>query len=176
MMMYPAVLFDLDNTLCDMVAAKAMMATSVSPDAQAQVRRYSEQLSEFVQPNPVAIALVTLLARHRSIGIVSNGSASAQAKKLFRTLNGFIPWPVVISGREGCRKPDVHIFTAALEKLDLAPDKVLFVGDDPWEDMYGAARAGLATCWLSHGREQSELPCRVDYVIEKLDDLLELLS
>jgi len=45
---------------------------------------------------------------------------------------------------------------------------VLFVGDDPLRDIAGAARAGMVTAWLAHGRPfPADLP-RPDHVLASL--------
>jgi len=53
----------------------------------------------------------------------------------------------------GAAKPDASIFHAACARLQLAPDEVLHVGDDPHLDVVGAQGAGLRGCWINrHGQ------------------------
>ena len=49
----------------------------------------------------------------------------------------------------GAAKPDARIFRYAAERLQLAPEQILHVGDDPLADMVGARDAGLRTAWLN---------------------------
>ena len=49
----------------------------------------------------------------------------------------------------GVAKPDPRIFLAAAERLGVAPDRVLHVGDDPHMDVVGARDAGLRTAWIN---------------------------
>ncbi|MFC5438209.1 HAD family hydrolase [Rhodanobacter umsongensis] len=49
----------------------------------------------------------------------------------------------------GMAKPDPRIFLAAAERLGLAPQQILHVGDDPAMDMAGARDAGLRTAWIN---------------------------
>lgn len=51
----------------------------------------------------------------------------------------------------GKPKPSACIFHAACERLGVAPADVLHVGDDAEHDVAGAARAGLASCWINRG-------------------------
>jgi putative hydrolase of the HAD superfamily len=51
----------------------------------------------------------------------------------------------------GTAKPAADIFHAACEKLGLAPEEVLHVGDDPELDVIGAHRAGLRSVWIHRG-------------------------
>jgi putative hydrolase of the HAD superfamily len=52
---------------------------------------------------------------------------------------------IFISSEIGADKPDPEIFRRALKLLDLEPDEVLHVGDDPQRDWEAAREAGLST-------------------------------
>jgi 2-haloalkanoic acid dehalogenase type II len=55
-----------------------------------------------------------------------------------------------ISARDvGAAKPDARIFLAAAEKLGIAPENILHVGDDPELDVVGARDAGMRTAWIN---------------------------
>lgn len=77
-----------------------------------------------------------------------------------------------ISAREvGYAKPDARIFEAACEKLGVAPQHVLHVGDDPHLDVVGAREAGLRSAWLNRsGAAWSHGPSP-DLTIADLDEL-----
>ena len=49
----------------------------------------------------------------------------------------------------GVAKPDPRIFLAAAERLGVAPQQIMHVGDDPAMDMIGARDAGLRTAWIN---------------------------
>ncbi|HEV2682572.1 MAG TPA: HAD family hydrolase [Rhodanobacter sp.] len=49
----------------------------------------------------------------------------------------------------GVAKPDPRIFLAAAERLGVAPEQILHVGDDPVMDVVGARDAGLRTAWIN---------------------------
>jgi putative hydrolase of the HAD superfamily len=51
----------------------------------------------------------------------------------------------VFSSEVGRRKPDESIFRAALDKLGVAPEDALFVGDRRYEDVRGAKELGMTT-------------------------------
>ena len=52
----------------------------------------------------------------------------------------------------GVAKPDPRIFAAAAERLGVAPEEILHVGDDPVLDVVGARDAGLKTAWINRAR------------------------
>jgi putative hydrolase of the HAD superfamily len=51
----------------------------------------------------------------------------------------------VFSSEVGKRKPHPAIFEAMLERLDVAPEDALFVGDRRLEDVQGAKALGMTT-------------------------------
>jgi putative hydrolase of the HAD superfamily len=51
---------------------------------------------------------------------------------------------IFISSEIGADKPDPEIFRRALKLIDLKPDEVLHVGDDPKRDWEAASAAGLS--------------------------------
>ena len=86
---------------------------------------------------------------------------------------------MTVSGDLGFRKPDVRIFREGLRKLALESHEVIFVGNDMYRDVYGAALAGMKTIFFKsnqgdhsfHGKEPdyiiydfTELPKAVDFL------------
>jgi putative hydrolase of the HAD superfamily len=50
---------------------------------------------------------------------------------------------IVVSGREGIEKPDPRIFHLALERLGAAPERSVYVGDNPRIDVEPAIALGM---------------------------------
>lgn len=50
---------------------------------------------------------------------------------------------LVVSGIEGCHKPDPALFLTACSRLQMNPAEVLHVGDHPLEDLEGCREAGM---------------------------------
>jgi FMN phosphatase YigB (HAD superfamily) len=55
---------------------------------------------------------------------------------------------VVVSEEVGWRKPSAKIFQTALNKLQIEPFDVIYIGDSPIEDIKGAKQAGLKTVFV----------------------------
>jgi len=55
---------------------------------------------------------------------------------------------ILDSTRFGTAKPDPRIFRAALQRLDLPPSQVVFVGDSYERDMIPARELGMRTVWM----------------------------
>lgn len=87
-----------------------------------------------------------------SIGVVTNGDAEVQARKLAATGLDVAVDSICISGAEGVRKPDPRIFTLAMERAGARSQTGWMIGDNPQADIAGARGVGLRTVWLSRGR------------------------
>lgn len=77
----------------------------------------------------------------------------------------------------GSAKPDPELFLEACQRLGVAPEQVLHVGDHPHMDVAGAARAGLRTCWIDRGDHEwpLDLP-RADLAFTTLTALADWLE
>ena len=57
----------------------------------------------------------------------------------------------VISSVVGFRKPSARFYAAVAERLQLPPQQILMIGDDPTNDVRGALNAGFRTLLLKRG-------------------------
>jgi putative hydrolase of the HAD superfamily len=89
------------------------------------------------------------LTQRYVLGALSNGNADIRRVGLAHVFDfAFNAIDV------GVAKPAPALFQAACRHLDLAPRQIVHVGDDPENDVRGAAWAGLHTVWINHtGRE-----------------------
>jgi putative hydrolase of the HAD superfamily len=108
------------------------------------------------------------------LGIVSNGSTAVQEAKITQLGLSALVDAVLISEREGIRKPDPKIFHLALARLGAEASEAWFVGDNPDDDIAGALAVGLRTFW----RECADWPRPTTQceTIRSLDELLSLVS
>jgi REG-2-like HAD superfamily hydrolase len=96
-----------------------------------------------------------------TLGIVSN--FEAWLEDLLQSLGVRDAFRVrVISGIEGVEKPDPAIFRRALERLDVDPADVLYVGDNPEFDVVPAAAVGMTPVLIDRrGRFPDETCIRI---------------
>ena len=129
--------------------------------------------ASFFEPFPETLPTLRWLRDRRlKLGIITNGSVDAQEAKIQGL--GLVPLmdTVLISEREGVRKPDAAIFNLALTRLGVDAASAWFVGDHPDADVRGASEAGLTAIWRrSWG--SSEL---ATHTIIALDELIPLLT
>ncbi|MBX6316576.1 MAG: HAD-IA family hydrolase [Isosphaeraceae bacterium] len=111
----------------------------------------------------VAPALETLDRAGLRLRIASNFD-----RRLRRVVVGrpeLAPWaePLIISSEVGFRKPHPAFYRAACVSLGLPPGRVLCVGDDPENDVFGPRRAGLHAVLLDRDhRARGDLPAVAD--------------
>lgn len=88
---------------------------------------------------------------------------------------------VVASAEVGSEKPDPAIFHEAFRRLGVAPERVLHVGDNPFDDLEGARRAGCQGVLIERegvvpvGFPKQELPADSPR-IRGLDELSAMLG
>lgn len=114
------------------------------PDGSHAIYLYEE----FSKPEHYALfpdalpALRELAAAGYTLGIVSNFESWLDV--LLERL-GVLPLMsvVVVSGTEGVEKPDAEIFRRALARIDAAPERTVYVGDNPRIDVKPALEIGM---------------------------------
>jgi putative hydrolase of the HAD superfamily len=115
-------------------------------------RGYNLPVGVWDAADPTAGAALAL-ARDRGVrtAVISNSNGSVRA--LLERV-GLLRWLefVLDSSVIGVEKPDPRIFRLALERLGLAPDEAVYVGDIYSVDVLGARAAGMQAVLLDPGR------------------------
>ena len=104
--------------------------------------------------------------------VLTNGLPAVQARKV-RAL-GVEPLvdAVVYAGHYGGGKPEARPFLEAAARVATHPARCVFVGDDPWCDIYGAGAVGMRTIRIRcHADRASEPACDADAVVTRLDQV-----
>ncbi|MDB5084822.1 MAG: hydrolase [Bacilli bacterium] len=125
--------------------------------------------------NQVVQTLEILSSRGIKLGIITNGRTIPQNTKIDAI--GVRPYmcSVIVSETVQIKKPDKRIFELALKEMNVAATEAWFVGDNPINDVIGAALAGLTPVWIKGqpwpaGYEEPQ------FQIESLDELLQLIE
>lgn len=114
---------------------------------------YRRKLIPLYPRNERVCAMIDRLARTYRLGVVSNGRVSSQRPKMVHAgIENERFEAVVISEEVGFEKPSPEPFLAVLKMLELEPDQAVYIGDNPYHDIAGAAGVGLHTCWVALGR------------------------
>lgn len=89
--------------------------------------------------------IAALTGAGRRLGLITNGRYPFQWHN-FQALGVAEHFAaVLVSEKEGMRKPDSEIFRRALTRLGVGADEAVFVGDNPEADIRGAHGVGMRT-------------------------------
>ena len=115
--------------------------------------------------------LTALKKTGRSVGLITNGNHALQYKKLEMLGLRYIFDEIIVSGDVMVDKPDKDIFMLMSDKLSLPPAQMVYVGDNPRNDIAGARDAGYHTIWMkSTGTWDSEI-APPEETVERVQDV-----
>ena len=108
--------------------------------------------------------------------LLTNGSPHLQHTKLELTPE-LVPYfkEIIVSGAVGKGKPEPEMFEIALEKVGIAKEEAIMVGDNLNTDIKGANQCGIRTVWINHHQKKPELVTPT-YEIDRLAGLIPLLD
>ena len=107
---------------------------------------------------------------------VTNGVSSTQRNKLRLSGLDRIFDDIFVSEEIGEPKPSRKYFERCFQKIpDFSREKALIIGDSLSSDMQGGNNAGICCCWYNPGEKPRAAGLRIDYEIENLWELKELL-
>lgn len=139
----------------------AVLADLGVPDGDGALARYL--YGEFSKPERYALfpdtlpALRELSVRGFRLGVLSNFEAWLADILALRGVSPLLEC-TVISGVEGVEKPDERIFRTALDRLGLAPERVLYVGDNVRLDIEPALGLGMGALLIDRWDRHPGLP------------------
>jgi HAD superfamily hydrolase (TIGR01549 family) len=119
---------------------------------------------------PDADELLVQLKSKYKLGIVTNGVAGLQRRKLEGS--GLLHWfdAVAISGEVGIGKPERGIFEWVAAELNVPLESCIMVGDNAERDVQGGINAGMRTVWLDRRFKPRGAPATLE-----VNELLEIL-
>lgn len=124
---------------------------------------------------PLVIEVLEELSRRFRLAALSNGNANVYRLGLGKYFSFGLNAETV-----GIGKPHPAMFEQALERLELRPDQVVHVGDNPDDDIVGAQQLGIHTVWVNPdqldwpgdtAKPSIEIEC-----MEQLPDSIALIS
>lgn len=126
---------------------------------------------------PETHAVLRLLHGRLPLAIVSNADRGFLYPLIEHRELGAYFGVVVCSEDVEAYKPHNSPFERMLERLGLAPEEVLHVGDKQEEDVWGPNRLGIRSAWLNRPGAPPDpgLP-GPDYELRSLEDLLTVLD
>lgn len=148
--------------------------------ADAFNREYQMRLGDQVFFNDNGKALVTSLRPMVKQYAVTNGTLTAQRKKLARSGLDKLLDGVFISDEIGKEKPDIAFFEHTFKHLSASQqkvrkDEIMIVGDSLTSDMQGGNNAGILCCWYDPAGQACPAGLRIDYQIRDLWQVADIV-
>ena len=157
---------------------KTFAANALEIDPRRASHRYLESLSENVVLIDGAKRLCETLAAHGEVGIITNGVASIQDRRIASSgLGDYISFTAT-SEACGYAKPDSRFFEYAtnMARIPFRKEETIIVGDRLDADILGANRFGIESCWFNPGRLSNDTEALPTFEAAHLDDIAPLLS
>jgi putative hydrolase of the HAD superfamily len=124
-----------------------------------------------------ATEILDLLRGRAKLGLVTNGPSWTQRTKIDILGLEQAMDVLIVSGEVGVAKPDPAIFRLALDRLGVAPEHALYIGDSVENDLGGAEAAGIACVWVNrHGDALPSTAPRPLATVRSLCELPQLLG
>ena len=134
--------------------------------------RWDETFGDYQVLMPGVKKTLPLLKEKYKLGVLTNGNARYQKKKITHTKIEQYFDAIVATGDYGIHKPDPKIYEIAAEQMGLKPEEVAFIGDTFATDIYGAINAGMLPLWFEY-----EHKCIAEYpvkIVRSYDEIRHL--
>lgn len=126
--------------------------------------------------NQHTLTIINTIKQHAKVGIITNGSTQRQKAKILNTHLNRCFETIIISEEVGMSKPDIRIFELALQKLNVHPEDVLFVGDDLEKDISGCQHAHMKGIWFNPNRVKNDTDIKPYAEIDSFDRLISYIK
>jgi putative hydrolase of the HAD superfamily len=140
--------------ICGALQSQGHALSPEDPRIAAAVEGYFSAFYPRIHLIPGTLEMLGTLRQRYRLGLLSNFTHGPAAWRIL-TQTGLIPFfdVILISGELGYRKPSLFLFQKLVGQLSSENDGVLYVGDDPEADIFGALRAGLQPVWTTYAMD-----------------------
>lgn len=156
----------------------ARMSVWVDPPSEVALNEHWQEYfpAHTVGRDGVVEVLEAIQAEGLDLGLITNGKARFQNRKIDALGIREYLSTVVISEEAGVAKPDAGIFHMAVEALGKRAESCAFVGDHPVNDVDGASKAKLWSVWFRGGVPWPAELAPPAFEVSSLQELYVLLS
>lgn len=150
---------------------------AINCDPQAFNRLYQSQLGEHIVFFPDALETLQKFKGKYKQYAVTNGTETAQRKKLNKSGLDQIFDGIFISDVLGVEKPDTAFFDKVFSAIGTpAKETVLIIGDSLSGDIKGGNNAGIATCWFNPKGLPGKKDINADFEINSLNQVMNIVK
>lgn len=122
--------------------------------------------------------LTDLRAMGLKVGLITNGSVPSQSLKLdMLKLWDFFDEVIICDDETYPAKPDPAAFGDMSKRLNLPPNELLYVGDNPLNDVRGAWNSGFIPVWVkTTGIWPEDFEKEADYAVDDVSSVPNLVK
>lgn len=149
----------------------------VDPSDKCIEEAVSEYFKPYIESARPFKCVYDVLGMLRSLGfkiaLVSNFTWGDAARSILSKLmlDHFFD-SIAISYYVGYRKPHPAIFMKALSEIGVDASRCIFVGDNPYTDIYGASSIGMKTILVLNPSEKYDEACYEEYIYARDPDYI----
>ena len=152
----------------------------IAPLSGKLTRLWRDSDGRRVPRTDVSKVVLELHKRGYILGIIANTITETEIPDWLETdgLTGYFK-TVILSSKVGIRKPNPEIYLEAARRIGVAPEKCVYVGDNPVRDVEGVLDAGFAMSIIliepaTLKKEPPKVDVKADLFIKVLSDLLDI--
>ncbi|MFA9378077.1 MAG: YjjG family noncanonical pyrimidine nucleotidase [Lachnotalea sp.] len=156
---------------------KLFHTLGINNDGVAFENEYQELLGQGHELIKGAIEILERLYKTHELYIVTNGVTKTQHSRLKASKIDKYMVNVFVSEATGYQKPMKEYFDYCFERIpNIDVGKTLIVGDSLTSDIAGGNNAKIDTCWFNPDRAKCDRKVQVDYEIQKLSELYNIVK
>ncbi len=106
-------------------------------------------------------------------GLITNGNHALQYSKIDMLSLRACFDEIIVTGDYEIHKPDKEIFDIMREKFVFSPAEMVYVGDNPINDIKGARGAGWKTVWMNSTGYWDEAIARADREVKAVGEVID---
>ena len=119
------------------------------PTLDEMIALHYDTYTSFFSPCDFAVPTVRELKRRGfAVALITNGRPHVQRKKIEMLGMNELFDEVIVGGEFGLQKPHAEIFCEMARRLNIKTGEMLYVGDNPINDVKGSADAGCVPVWV----------------------------
>ena len=146
-------------------------------DAEAFSKRYLQNLGNCAYLITYAESIIQTLSGQIHLALITNGLKEVQRSRLAKSTIGSNFEVIIISDELGVSKPHPGIFDAAFDAMgNPEKDQVLIIGDSLSSDIKGGSDYGIDTCWFNPHGKPRDTKARIEYEIQDLRQIFDIVS
>ncbi|MCH5200099.1 MAG: HAD family hydrolase [Oscillospiraceae bacterium] len=165
----------LERRMTELASQNRLPHKDAAAEFGLEISKWPKHLEKLYEGVPEL--LEKLVDRYR-LGIIANQSMGTEQRLVNYGIRQY--FDIIMSSAEaGISKPDLKIFTAALEKAECIPENAYMIGDRLDNDIEPAAQIGMHTIWVkqasfSYGNLDL-IQHKPDHTVDSITEILEYL-